>query len=134
MTPSFYLNSFILDIDAESLRVIISVAYCGIMELNRTNVRGVLIAAEYLGIDFLVKKCTEFYATQLKIDNDLVMEIRNLRNTHGHITSLNLAVEKSNIYVKVNTSRCNIKKIYINLNSFNILSNSLIFRKILRTS
>ena len=86
------------------MRIIISVAYCGIIDLNRANVRGVLLAAEYLGIDFLVKKCAKFYAKQLEMDNNLVMEIRDLHHTHGHIASLKLAIEKSNKYIKVNIS------------------------------
>ena len=84
------------------MRVIISVAYCGIIELNRTNVRGVLLAAEYSGIDLLVKKCTDFYAEQLEMDNDMVLEVKNLHHTYCHISSLKLAVEKSNKFVKVN--------------------------------
>ena len=73
------------------------------VELSRTNVRSVMVAAEYLGIDFIVDECTGFYANQLEIDNNLVMEIRNLRQTHGHITALKLAVEKSDKFVKVNS-------------------------------
>ena len=73
--------------------------------------RNVLVAAEYLGIDFLVKKCTEFYGKQLEMDDKLVLEIRNLHNTHGHITSLKFAVDKSNKYVKVNSSNNYIKTI-----------------------
>ena len=61
-----------------------------------------MIVADYLWIDFLVQKCTEFYATQLETDKNLVLEIRTLRYTHGHITSLEMAVDKSNKYVKVN--------------------------------
>ena len=82
------------------------------VELNRMNVRGVLIAAEYLGIDFLVNECTQFYANKLEIDNNLVMEIRNLRYTHGHIDSLKLAVEKSNKFVKVNPFINDMKDIF----------------------
>ena len=120
---TIFLFALFLDIDAESLRVIISVAYCGIFELNRTNVRGVLIAAEYLGIDFLVSECTEFYAKRLEMDNNLFMEIRNLRYTYGHISSLKLAVGKSNKYAKVNIS---INILYVYKSKF------INFRKILR--
>ena len=61
---------------------------------------GVLLAAEYLAMDFLVKKCTQFYEKQLEMDKDIVWEIQNLRHIHAHITSLNLAIEKSNNYIK----------------------------------
>ena len=37
LTTLFILTNFLLDIDAESMRVIISVAYCGIVELKRSN-------------------------------------------------------------------------------------------------
>ena len=88
------------DIDADTLHVIISVIYCGKIELDRDNVGDVLIAAEYLGIDFIMDKCSEFYA--IEMDNNLVLEIRNLSKTHGHISQLQFALEKSNKYIKVN--------------------------------
>ena len=63
--------------------------------------RDVLIAAEYLGIDFIVNKCSEFYA--IEMDKDLMLEVRILRQTHGHITQLKFALEKSNKYIMVNS-------------------------------
>ena len=97
----FILIDYFLDIDADTLRVIIDVIYRGKIELDRYNVGDVLIAAEYLGMDFIMDKCSEFYAFY-EMDYNLVLEIRIMRKTHGHITQLQFALEKSNNYIKVN--------------------------------
>ena len=96
-------------------------------ELNRDNVMGVLLAANYLAMDFLVKKCTDFYTEQLEMDNDMMVDVKNLHHTYGHITSLKLAVEKSDKHIKVKPP-INIWKLFLILYE----SELIIFRKISR--
>ena len=61
----------------------------------------ILQYADYFGIEFLVKKCPEFYTNYMKMDYDLAMEIRNVWRTGGH-SSLRMALKKANCYLKVN--------------------------------
>ena len=82
------------------LNQIIRLLYCGEILLSEDNFREILKYADYFGIDFLVVKCHVFYATGLKMDYDLAMEIRNLWRSGGQL-SLKMALKKANSYLKV---------------------------------
>ena len=95
-----------LGIDAEILKQLTRFLYCGEIFLSQKNLKEILKYADYFGIDFMVKKCNEFYGYGLEMNYDLAMEIRNIWRSSGYSTQ-KLALKNANKYLKVGISKEN---------------------------